>query len=385
MKSSFLASFALAALTASAGSTAAETTSRLLPNFGVPSATPAQQPKVAGATATVGTPMVNAYRAYPPSCASYPLPDKPSGPTYTGAAVGLYPYISSYDVTFYPGETLTATVWRVPCSSSGASVPYNTVGAKNAMTLVRIDRANDTVTTNVPMVPLVLVLQGSVTAANADPKTNVRLATEPNTVSAETPYGNLYNLFTTSTTYVLENRPSATAAHFNFNDAFTLELMTGYASANITVPAYTPTADTYPDASNPIALDGYAAAQYYDPDRNEGLIVQVAEGYDGAHPARRQVIFELLTKDTANQPYWIVGSAAFDPVAGGVRGLDIPVSSLIENNANEPWGSVHIAMPSCNQMSVTFTPKAGLPATAPSISGTIAYDRLLSANGMLCE
>lgn len=384
MKLSLFAPLALVALTASLESTAAETT-HLLPNYGLPAASSAQQPKVAGSTATVGTPMANANRAYPPSCASYPLPDKPSGPTYSGAAVGLAPYISTYDVTFYSTEALTATVWRVPCSSSGNPVPYNSAGAKNAMTLVRIDRADDTVATNVPMVPLVLVLQGSVTSSNADAKTNVRLATEPNTVSSDTPYGNLYNLFTTSTTYVLENRSSANAVHFNFNDAFTLQMRTGYATVEIPVAAYAPTTDTYPDAFNPMPLDGYAAAQWYNADRNEGLILQVAEGYDGANPKRRQVVFDLLTEDSAGNPFWIVGNAAFDPVAGGVRSIDVPVSYLVENNEQQGWGTAHLVMTDCSHMNVTFTPKADLPESVPSISGPITYDRLLSANGMVCE
>ena len=46
-------------------------------------------PKVAGTQRRPGTPMANAFRAYPPSCAADPLPDQPSGPTWT-AVVPLY-------------------------------------------------------------------------------------------------------------------------------------------------------------------------------------------------------------------------------------------------------------------------------------------------------
>lgn len=385
MKFSVLASFALASLASSSLTIAAGNDAHLLPDYHAPVATNAQPAKVVGSTATAGTPMANSYRAYPPSCASYPLPDRPSVPAYTGIVSALAnPVVTASGIYFSTSESLAITVWRLPCSSSGAGVPYNTAGAKNAMTLVRIDRADDTSTATLPMMPLLLASQGGIDFTST--KSYVRLATEPNTVLSDRRYGNPYDLFKTSTTYVLENFSNADAGHFNFNAAFTLRVAGGTGTVtDISVPAYTPTADTYPDAFNPIALDGYAAAQYYNPERNEGLIVQVAEGYDGANPKRRQFVFDLLTKDIANKPFWIVGAAAFDPVAGGVRGLDIPVSYLVDNNATQAWGKVHVAMTSCSQMSVTFTPAAGLPTGVPSITGTIAYARLLGANGMSCE
>lgn len=384
MKFPFLASLALASL-ASSSLTIAADNAHLIPDYHAPVASTAMSAKTVGSTPTAGTPMVSAYRAYPPSCAAYPLPDKPTGPIYSTTIAALAnPVIATSGIFFSTTESLTVTVWRLPCSSSGANVPYNTAGAKNAITLVRIDRADDTVTSTWPMMPLLLVSQGSVDFTS--PKSFVRLASEPNTVLSDRRYGNPYDLFKTSTTYVLENYPSASAGQFNFNAAFTLRAAGGASTvSDITIPAYAPAADTYPDASNPIALDGYAAAQYYNPERNEGLLVQVAEGYDTGNPKRRQLVIDLLTKDTANNPFWIVGAAAFDPVAGGVRGLDIPVSYLVENNASLAWGSIHVAMTSCNQMSLTFTPAAGLPANVPSITGTIAYARLLSANGMSCE
>ena len=357
------------------------------PNFAVSGPQATSSPKAAGASIAPGTPMANAYRSYPPSCAAYPLPDKPSGPAYSGVAAALAnPMLDSNNAwVFTATENLTVTVWRLPCSSSGASVPYNNAGAKNAMTLVRIDRADDSATATTPIMPQILVFQGDVTSSNFDPRKNIRLASEPNTVLSDRKYGSAYDMFTTSTTFVLENRSSADAAHFNFNAAFTLQMNAGYGSVSGSVPAYAPAADTYPDASSPIALDGYAAAQYYNPERNEGLLVQVAEGYDSNNPKRRQLVLDLLTEDTANNPFWIVGAAAFDPVAGGVRGLDVPVTYLVQGNSSLAWGSIHVAMTSCNQMSLTFTPVADLPANVPSITGTVAYARLLSANGMSCE
>lgn len=384
MKFPVLASLALASFASSSPAMAADN-AHLLPDYHAPVAAATLPAKAVGNTPTVGTPMVNTYRAYPPSCAAYPLPDRPSVPAYTGIVAALAnPVISPNGIYFSTTESLSITVWRMPCSSSGASVPYNTAGAKNAMTLVRIDRADDASTTTLPMMPLMLVSQGSIDFASA--KSYVRLATEPNTVLSDRRYGNPYDLFKTSTTYVLENFSNADAGQFNFNAAFALRVTGGTGTAtDISVPAYSPTTDTYPDAFNPIALDGYAAAQYYNPERNEGLIVQVAEGYDGANPRRRQLVLDLLTKDAAGKPFWIIGAAAFDPVAGGVRGLDVPVTYLVDNNAALGWGKIHVAMTSCSQMSLAFTPNADLPAGVPSISGTIAYARLLGANGMACE
>lgn len=383
MKCLVLASLALASLASSSLTIAAE--AHLLPDYRAPVAAPTQPAKVVGNTPTAGTPMASAYRAYPPSCAAYPLPDRPSVPAYTGITLALAnPVVSANGIYFSSTESLAVSVWRLPCSSSGTGVPYNNAGAKNAMTLVRIDRADDSSTTTLPMMPLLLVSQGTIDFTST--KSYVRLANEPNTVLSDRRYGNPYDLFKTSTTYVLENYPSADAGHFNFNAAFTLRVAGGTGTVtDISVPAYTPTADTYPDAFNPIALDGYAAAQYYNPERNEGLIVQVAEGYDGNNPKRRQLVLDLLTKDTADNPFWIVGAAAFDLVAGGVRGLDVPVTYLAQGNSSLAWGTIHVAMTSCNQMSLTFTPVADLPANVPSITGTVAYARLLSANGMSCE
>lgn len=371
MKLAFRSTFALAALAASSFAASADAPSFAAPHHDAPTASGSPSGKAAGATATAGTPMANAYRSYPPSCASYPLPDKPSGPTYS-APLSTYASTSNGYATT---ETLTVTVWRIACSSSGAAVPYNTGGAKNAMTLVRFDRADDTVTSVVPLRPRAFITQGNTTYGI------VRVAAEPNTVASETSYGVPMQK---SGTYVLENYVGA-SPRYDFLGAFKLTIVGGVGNVDISVPAYAPTADTYPDAFKPMALDGYAAAQYYNPERNEGLIVQVAEGYSSANPTHRQLAFDLLTTDAAGQPFWIVGSAAFDPVPGGIRSLDIPVSYLIENNAIKDWGRVHLVMTHCNELNVTFTPNTDLPEGVPSISGPISYTRLLSANGMMCE
>lgn len=343
------------------------------PNYDIPGAmaVPAR-PKAIGNTPGVGTPMAHANRLYPPSCASWPLPDKPSGSTWS-ATVPTYATTGTAATT----ENILVTVWRVPCSSSGQAVPYNTNGAKNAITLVRLDRADDSVTTVIPLRPRLLFTQGSVSYGV------IRVAIEPNTVLSEASYA---VPMPSSATYVLENYPGTGMQQFDYRSAFKLNVLGGTGtSVDINIPAYEPTQETYPDAFGPIALDGYSAAQWYNASRNEGVIVQVAEAYDGANPMRRQLIIDLLTKDNAGNPFWIVGGAAFDPVAGGLRSLVVPVAYLVQNNAIADWGSIQVVQRNCNQLELSFTPKPDLAQGIPVITGTVSYVRLLSANGMLCE
>jgi len=360
---------------ASGGLAAAPVQLPAQPDYRVPAGAARAAPvaKAAGTVGTVGTPMVNAYRSYPPSCAAYPLPDKPVGTTWS-ATVPAYAVTPSGGGTL---ENLVVTVWRVPCSSSGRPTPYGTTGGHNAITLVRADRADDAVTAAIPLRPRFMITKGTTEFGV------IRVAQEPNTVVSEAAYA---VQMPRSETFVLENYAIAGAAQHDFNAAFKLNVLGGTGtSVDITVPAYEPTEATYPDAFAPLPLDGYAAAQWYNPERNEGLIVQVAEGYDVANPRRRQVVVDLLTKDGNEQPFWIVGSAAFDPVAGGVRALDIPVSYLTTGNATLDWGRIHVSLHDCTRMDVEFTPNQTLAAGVPVITGTISYTRLLSANGMLCE
>ena len=371
MKHTLLPALALA-LFAAAPCGASTPVAGPAPNYTVPGARAPVAAKKVGTTTTVGTPMVDDYRSYPPSCAAYPLPDKPVGTTWS-ATVPAYAVTNTTSTV----ENLVVTVWRLPCSSSGQATPYGAAGTRHAMTLVRVDRADDTITTVIPLRPRLLMTQGTAEYGV------IRVALEPNTVVSEVAYA---AQMPHSETFVLENYALSGAARFDFNAAFKLNVLGGTGtSIDINVPAYAPTQDTYPDAFAPLPLDGYAAAQWYDPERNEGVIVQVAEGYDGANPKRRQVVIDLLTKDGAGRPFWIVGSAAFDPVPGGVRGLELPVSYLVTDNATQEWGAVHLSMADCTHLNIAFAPRTGLPADVPVINGTITYSRLLSANGMLCE
>lgn len=330
-------------------------------------------PKAMGDTAVPGTPSVNPLRAYPPSCAAYPLPNKSTGQSWTGR-IGLW---SSANTT----ETVTVTAWRIPCSSSGSQPPYSVAGTHNAMTLLRIDRdaANEGLTTRVPYMPYVQAAQGSITDLATDPKTLLRAVLEPNTRASEFPVG---MAIVNSTTFVLESRTASDSGYFKFNDAIKLRVnpfVGGVVPLDFDLPAYQPTPDTYPTAFAPRPIDGYAAAQWVNGE--DGLLVQVSEQHSDGKMTR-QLVFDLLTKDLNGNPWWLVGNAAFEV---GTTSLDVNAIYLGEGLSQQPWGKVNIEMPSCGKLDVTFTPNADLPGPVPTLSGVASFSRLFDANGMVCE
>lgn len=335
----------------------------------------ATKAKVMGSHTGSGTPLANEYRAYPPSCAAWPLPDKSSGTTVS-KRMALYTRDGNGNSA--TPETVTVTLWRVPCSSSGASnLPYNNDSAGNAMTLLRIDRdsGNEGRTDRFPTFPLLNIRQGNLDFGNQ--ASAVRAASEPNTFVTDGPYD--APVFV-STTYVLENYNFAPAYNHFYAYAFTLLVdpyISGGSGTTFAMGDYTGTGLTS------MPLDGYAAAQYYNASLNEGLLVQVAEGYDGAHPARRQVILDLLTTDNNNAPFWIVGNVAYDNI--GATTLNVPLTYLVNGNATQPWGSASISLLSCGKLRVVFHANSGLPSPVPSFNGTADYDRIFAANGMMCE
>ncbi|MEO5626733.1 MAG: hypothetical protein ABIQ70_12055 [Dokdonella sp.] len=337
--------------------------------------------KVMGTHAFPDTPGANAFRAYPPSCAADPLPDRSSGPVYSNRTP-----LFARDTTgagFVEGVTIT--VWRIPCSSSGAATTYNPNGLTNAITFVRIDRdaANEGNRSHVPTFPLVQASQGSIgfgTAGAPNPASLVRLASEPNTVIADTAFDS--PIFD-STTYVLENYPYTGSGYFKFSDAFTLRIdpqVSGVPPLELNIPDYN--AAQYPDATALMPFDGYAAAQWVNGTLNQGLLVQVTEQPQADGSTVRQIVFDLLTKDTHGDPLWLIGNASFVPFATSVT---IQTNYLGNGLSQNPWGTAKFELEDCNHLDVTFSPLALLPSPIPVFSGLKTYDRLFSANGMLCE
>ena len=337
--------------------------------------------KVMGTHPYPETPGANAFRAYPPSCAADPLPDRSTAPVFSNR-VPLFARDASGAGLI---EGVTVSVWRIPCSSSGATTAYNPNGLTNAITFLRIDRdtANEGVRTHFPTFPIVQAAQGSIgfgTAGSPTRASLVRLASEPNTVIAETTFDSpLYD----STTYVLENYPYTGSGFFKFSDAFTLRVdpqVSGVTPVDLVIPDYNPA--LYPDSSALMPLDGYAAAQWVNGTLNQGLLVQVTEQPQSDGSTVRQIVFDLLTKDTLGDPLWLVGNASFPAFATSVT---IQTNYLGNGLSQTPWGTAKFELVDCNHLDVTFNPLAQLPLPIPVFSGLKTYDRLFSANGMLCE
>lgn len=327
-----------------------------------------------------GSPFANKFRAYPPSCAAWALPDTPNE---SGVSKRMALFTRDGNGNAVTPETVTITVWRMPCSSSGnKNLPYNTNGSGNAMTLLRVDRDlnNNGRSDRFPTFPLLNIVQGNVGVS--DYASAVRAATEPNTIVADGPYDAPIFL---STTYVLENYnfpPDANNKDYKhlYNQAFKLVINPWIQDVSPTVldiGAYTGA------GLSSMPLDGYVAAQYYNSTRNEGLVVQMAEGYDADNPERRQITFDLLTTDLAGAPFWLIGSAAFEN--SYPTSLSVPVSYLVQGNAVKRWGSASVNLRNCNTLEVTFAPLAGHAAPVPSFSGKVTYSRIFAANGMVCE
>lgn len=342
-------------------------------------------PKAMGQSTVPGTPHANAFRAYPPSCAADPLPDAASGPTWT-ARVPAYAY-SAINPRQGFQETVTVTLWRLACSSSGDATIYNPNGLTNAITLMRIDRDAGFDATHILTFPLIEVSQGgSAFGGNASIP---RIAIEPNTFVSEVGFNSaVVTDGNGGLTYVLENYPYDGFGYFSYSDAFTIRLdpvIQGVSTVDILVPNYDST--QYPDATAPLFLDGYAAAQWYNADRGDGLLVQVSEASDAqGSVSDRQLVFDLLTKDATGGSIWLLGNASFPPY---VTSVTVGVNYLGDYNGTAPtllpWGNATFSLKDCNNLDVTFTPNAGLPTPVPSFTGTIPYTRLFSANGMLCE
>ena len=348
------------------------------------------QPKVMGDQTYPGSPGANAFRAYPPSCAADPLPTEASGTTDTiwSGRVPLYATDPSGNNAYT--ETVTVTVWRLACSSSGYPTPYNPNGYMNAITLMRIDRDDDTVTTIIPRMPLVQVSQGSIDFTQNT--SLVRVAAEPNTVVSEVPYGSLIPV---STTYVLENYPYVGAGYFTFSDAFTLQLdpyVSGVAPLDLAIPAYSPTATTYPDAYNPLPIDGYLSTMWYDPTHSgEGMQVQIIDNPDGA---TRTFFAVWYTYDQLGLPFWITATGGFPITAAGTTSLNTTgyyqtgggfAGDFGSSTDQHVWGQLTFSFPDCATMKFSYSGQTDAATNGPMGTGQRTWTRIGDNNGMTCE
>ena len=352
-----------------------------------PPAAPAITPKVMGNLTYPGVPAANGFRAYPPSCAADPLPNKASGPSWS-TQLPLY----ATDASGNPyRESVTITVWRLACSSSGGKTFYNPTGAYNAMTLMRIDRSStyEGDAAVWPTFPLVMAAQGGIGFGTQ--KSLVRAAVEPNTVIAETYYN---DPIISSTTYVLENYPYQGSGYFTFSDAFQLRIDPGLSGVTppvvtLNIPAYSPTQTSYPDAYAPLPLDGYLSGSWYDPKHSgEGMLINVFgdEGGPGA------LFIAWFTYDPTGRPYWLTAQATLQPnqvaldnmpvyyfSGGGFAGA-FGASSTLKN-----WGTMSLRFTHCNRIDFSFNGRTDAATAGPTGSGSRTWQRAAINNVSACE
>jgi hypothetical protein len=341
-------------------------------------------PEAKARTGPVPTlPIANPGRSYPPSCLAEPLPDVPSGPTYSNPNVTLLA-LDRVSGT-YTLERVAITLWRVSCSSSRSAT---------SATLMRIQRqaSLEGSTAIYPLLPLVRYSQGSITFDDSDQPLNLaRLSLLPNTLSnfedANTP-------IITSKTYVLENLPSLTGGPIDFNLAFRIRIDNGSSVGTrfyyIDLPAYNPTASTYPAVFQDLPISGYMATNWYDPMADgEGITLQV---HEPAGDTRNLVVsFSWAAYDPDGIPFWLAGQATitrgaktadatlFYRTGGGLGGNRGPAGAPII------WGTASVSFPDCNSMVLTYASKPGLPLGVPSGSGTRSWTRVANMNGLACE
>ncbi|MEP6940442.1 MAG: hypothetical protein ABI846_11825 [Rudaea sp.] len=346
----------------------------------------------------------NASRAYPAGCFSdtqpsvagniEPLPVTPSGPLY-GGAVTLYAYntqLVNHDTT----ENVTITIWRLPCSSSGDKTGYNPDGGAVAATLIRIQRsaASNGTTLIYPTFPAIRIAQGSIGFDDANFRDYARVVAEPNTVIADT---NIDAPVISSTTYVLENYPYSGASVFAFNQSFQIRFDNGYTDTSgnpigqtvFSIPAYNPTASSYPAASQPLPINGYLSGSWYDPTHSgEGILTQV---YDNDGKTR---IFAATwyTFDQAGIPFWLVASATFSVGATSIPNMAVGyrtgggfAGSFTPPAPQQNWGTMTVSFPNCQKMTFSYNGAATAVNGGPAGSGTKTFTRLGSINSLACQ
>lgn len=332
-----------------------------------------------------GPRQANPVRAYPPSCLADPLPDTPSGGDVDTFTMSLYTRDDN-GVALTP-ETVTVSIWRVACSSSGSLAPYNTDGLQNSALLMRIARTqiNNGHTDYFPTFPYLTAQQGS-TAQNL-----VRAAMEPNTVVSDGPFdAPIY----VSTTYVLENYPYTNSGLTLFNYQHNLiidPVIGGFGTSAVTrtVFDYAPTQSTYPAAFQNITIDGYLSSAWYDPGHGgEGLVVEI---YDNPGGTSRTIFAAWYTYDVNGLPFWLVAQGVMGLTANSVA--NVPVyyytgggfAGDFTGVDSHNWGTMNISFPDCMTMDFTFNGATDASIGGPSGSGSRTWHRLADINGLNCE
>jgi hypothetical protein len=333
--------------------------------------------------------VANSYRAYPASCLSYPLPTTPSGPPAT-KTVTLFATNSTKTAS---SEDVTISIWRQPCSSSGAKPSYNPDGGPVAATLMRIQRqsqfeADDTL---YPVFPDIRIAQRTIAFDDPNRLDHVRVAQEPNAILSDTP---IDTPIIHSTTYVLENYPGSSAGVFLFNTQFNIRFDNGYigidnlptGQTTIGVLDYFPDQTTYPSAYQPLPINGYMTGSWYDPAHGgEGILTQVLE-----IPPLRLMSAAWYTYDQAGLPFWLNAAGTFN--IGDTQVANMSTSYQTGGGfagnfttlAKTTWGTMTVQFIDCNTMQFSYSGTAA-PVQGPVGADTRTWKRIGAINSLTCE
>lgn len=351
----------------------------------------------AATTSTAKELVANVSRAYPAGCFSDALPQTvnslpatPSGTLYSGT-VTLYAVNTQGTSGQIYTEDVTITIFRVPCSSSGDRLAYNTDGGPVSATLMRIQRQAqyDHQSSYYPTFPGVRIAQGSIGFDNPSYLDYVRVAPEPNTVVSDTL---IDSSVIDSATFVLENYPYQGTGFFDFNNAFSIRFDNFIASGVqrqfvFNIPAYSPTQGTYPAAFLPLPINGYLTGSWYDPTHSgEGILTQVFDIGGG----KRVFAMTWYTFDNTGLPFWLFGNVQFN--IGATSIVNMPVYYRIGGGfagnftpgfPQPSWGTMSVQFADCNHM--TFSYNGTGPSSGPTGSGTKTWQRIGSINSLACQ
>ena len=318
--------------------------------------------------------VANPDRAYPASCLSDGLPFQmfkqfDSDPAPQQKLLTL-PACSATDAnTCGLQETVTVSVWRVPCSPDANGIP-------KSATLMEIDRpcgqcGNASV---IPTFPLTEVTQGNNTIS-------IRIANDQNTWYSTT-YVNDPIYY--SNIWVLENY-LGTDVQFDYNQPFQLSLDR---TIVFSMPAYNPA--QYAGASQSLPISGYMTSNWYSPGHGgEGMLTQIFDNGDGV---TRTFTAAWYTFDKAGLPFWLFAQGVFNVGARTTGPVDTyyPTGGFFAGGGGSAtftkWGTVTFSFPNCDHMTFTFNGNADA-VNGPTSNGTEVrtWLRIANVNSIVCD
>lgn len=308
-------------------------------------------------------PMMSPWQAYPASCVSNSMMDdrggmmmQPgSGPTWTSSVV--LPTVNDAFSGPVGSETVTFSMWRVPCS-----------GSKSAL-MGRVVRSHSGLPE--PVFGTMFVSQGGYSHQA------VRIARDANTMYSDMTGAPFMNGFD----FVVEN-----GADYQIDYSQGMQLsISGKPNVSMMIPAYDPT--QYSTASMPMMMSGYMTGNWYDAAHGgEGAQVEVG----ATSSTGRYMTFAWYTFDAKGLPFWLFGMGSFN---AGDRLVNVTMDYMSGGGfagnfmgaTNAPWGSVTVQFPDCHTMQFSYQSNAGLPTTMPHGSGSRTWTRLTSINGLECQ